>query len=122
MNRSVVGDDDATVGLRGLIQNGGHGLLSSHYSLALDQVYQVTVVTADGRRLVANNVQNTDIFWAVRGAGGGQFGVVTEFVLKTYPVPANVVTGGVFSIITLKPIPAMLPGQPLLKLRVRYPT
>ncbi|KAJ5532718.1 FAD binding domain protein [Penicillium frequentans] len=94
MNRSVVGGEDATVGLGGLIQNGGHGLLSSHYGLASDQVYQVTFITADGRRLVANNKQNADIFWAVRGAGGGQFGVVTEFILKTHPVPKNLITGG----------------------------
>ncbi|KAK1140329.1 hypothetical protein N8T08_010465 [Aspergillus melleus] len=94
MNRTVVGGEDATVGLGGLIQNGGHGLLSSHYGLASDQVFQVTVVTTDGQRLVANDVQNQDIFWAVRGAGGGQYGVVTEFVLKTHPVPANVVSGG----------------------------
>jgi FAD/FMN-containing dehydrogenase len=94
MNRTVVGGEDATVGPGGLIQNGGHGLLSSHYGLASDQVYQVTLITTDGRRLVANHAQNEDLFWAVRGGGGGQFGVVTEFVLKTYPVPANVVTGG----------------------------
>lgn len=94
VNRTVVGGEDATVGLGGLIQNGGHGLLSSTYGLASDQVYQVTVITTDGRRLVANDQQNQDLFWAVRGAGGGQFGVVTEFVLQTHPVPANVVSGG----------------------------
>lgn len=93
VNRTVVGGEDATVGLGGLIQNGGHGLLSSHYGLASDQVLQVTVITTDGRRLVANDEENQDLFWAVRGAGGGQFGVVTEFVLKTHPVPVNVVTG-----------------------------
>ncbi|KAJ5697725.1 hypothetical protein N7488_011409 [Penicillium malachiteum] len=74
--------------------NGGHGLLSSHYGLASDQLYQVTIITPDGKRHVANSVQNTDLFWAVRGGGGGQFGVVTEFVLKTYPAPENVVAGG----------------------------
>ncbi|KAJ5664885.1 FAD linked oxidase N-terminal [Penicillium maclennaniae] len=93
--RAIVGGEDSTVGLGGLIQNGGHGWLSSHYGLASDQVYQVTVITTDGRRLVANAAQNQDLFWAVRGGGGGQFGVVTEFVLKTHPVPENMVTGGV---------------------------
>lgn len=94
IHRTLVGGEDATVGLGGLIQNGGHGLLSSTYGLASDNVYQVTVITTDGRRLIANDVQNQDLFWAIRGAGGGQFGVVTEFVLKTHPVPKNVVTGG----------------------------
>ncbi|KAJ5314198.1 NADH-ubiquinone oxidoreductase 20.8 kDa subunit [Penicillium atrosanguineum] len=93
VKRTVVGGEDATVGLGGLILNGGHGLLSSHYGLASDQVLQVTVITTDGRRLVANDEENQDLFWAVRGAGGGQFGVVTEFILKTHPVPASVVTG-----------------------------
>ncbi|KAL3471064.1 hypothetical protein BJX99DRAFT_267057 [Aspergillus californicus] len=93
-NRIVVGGEDATVGLGGLIQNGGHGLLSSTYGLASGSVYQVTVITTDGRRLVANSVQNQGLFWAVRGGGGGQFGVVTEFVLKTHPMPENIVTGG----------------------------
>ncbi|RJE19829.1 Berberine and berberine like protein [Aspergillus sclerotialis] len=92
--RTVVGGEDATVGLGGLIQNGGHGLLSSHYGLASDHVLQVTVVTTDGRRLVANYAQNKDLFWAVRGGGGGQYGIVTEFVLRTHPVPSSVVTGG----------------------------
>ncbi|KAI9373503.1 hypothetical protein BJX61DRAFT_552181 [Aspergillus egyptiacus] len=94
INRTVVGGEDATVGLGGLIQNGGHGLLSSTYGLASDSVYQVTVITTDGRRLVASDVQNQDLFWAVRGAGGGQFGVVTEFVIGVHPVPRNVVSGG----------------------------
>ncbi|RAH53071.1 FAD binding domain protein [Aspergillus piperis CBS 112811] len=93
-NRTVVGGEDATVGLGGLIQNGGHGLLSSHYGLASDNVYQVTVITPEGHILTANDAQNQDIFWAIRGAGGGQFGVVTEFILQTHPLPENVVTGG----------------------------
>jgi FAD/FMN-containing dehydrogenase len=94
VGRAVVGGEDPTVGLGGLIQNGGHGHLSSHYGLASDSVYQVSVVTVSGHRLVANNAQNQDLFWAIRGGGGGQYGVVTEFVLKTHPVPQNVVTGG----------------------------
>ncbi|KAL4894429.1 hypothetical protein BDV59DRAFT_200778 [Aspergillus ambiguus] len=95
VNRTVVGGEDATVGPGGLIQNGGHGVLSSHYGLASDQVYQATVITAGGQRLVANHAQNQDLFWAIRGAGGGQFGVVTEFVVKTHPVPENIITGSV---------------------------
>ncbi|KAL5044786.1 hypothetical protein BDW71DRAFT_208913 [Aspergillus fruticulosus] len=94
INRTLIGGEDATVGLGGLIQNGGHGLLSSTHGLASDSLYQVTSITPDGRRLVANDVQNKELFWAVRGAGGGQFGVVTEFVLATHPVPESVVTGG----------------------------
>lgn len=92
-NRTVVGSEDVTVGLGGQIQNGGHGTQSSNNGLASDNLYQATVITSEGRRLVANDEQNQDLFWAIRGAGGGQFGVVTEFVLKTHPVPENVVNG-----------------------------
>ncbi|KAL4862096.1 hypothetical protein BDV12DRAFT_207459 [Aspergillus spectabilis] len=78
VNRTIVGGADATVGLGGLIQNGGHGLMSSTHGLASDNLYQGSVITTDGGRLVANDEQNQQLFWAVRGAGGGQFGVVTE--------------------------------------------
>ncbi|KAJ5577927.1 uncharacterized protein N7459_006891 [Penicillium hispanicum] len=96
IHRAVIGSEDVTVGLGGLLQNGGHGVLSSHHGLGSDQVYQATVITSDGRRLVANDEQNQDLFWAIRGGGGGQFGVVTEFVIRTLPKPANMVTGGLF--------------------------
>ena len=72
---------------------GGHGPLSSTYGLASSQVLQMTVATATGEVLVANAVQNQDLFWALRGGGGGQYGVVTEYVIKHYPVPRNVVMG-----------------------------
>lgn len=45
---------------------------------------EATVVVADGRILACNSKENTDLFWAIRG-GSSQFGVVTEFVLKSYP-------------------------------------
>lgn len=93
VNRTVVGAEDVTVGLAGSLQNGGHGLLSSHNGLGSDNLYQATVITSQGRRLVVNDEQNQDLFWAIRGAGGGQFGVVTEFVLGTNPVPENLVYG-----------------------------
>ncbi|KAL1964507.1 hypothetical protein VTN77DRAFT_6933 [Rasamsonia byssochlamydoides] len=62
--------------------------------LAADQILKATVITTDGHRLVANEQQNKDLLWAIRGGGAGQYGVVTEYVLKAYPAPTNVVTGG----------------------------
>ncbi|KAL9624126.1 MAG: hypothetical protein Q9160_001648 [Pyrenula sp. 1 TL-2023] len=90
--RVIVSGDDETVGLGGHIQGGGHGPLSSTYGLAADQVLQVRVVTTQGDILVADATQNQDLLWAIRGGGAGQYGVVTEYVLKTYPAPSNVVT------------------------------
>ncbi|KAH6972945.1 FAD-dependent monooxygenase [Ilyonectria sp. MPI-CAGE-AT-0026] len=91
IGRTVVSGQDSTVGLGGFIGGGGHGPLSSHYGLAADQVLQATVVTTEGQVLVANEAQNQDLLWAIRGGGPGVFGVVTEYVLRTYPVPRNVV-------------------------------
>jgi hypothetical protein len=49
----------------------------------------MTVVTADGKTVIANPYQNKDLFWALRGGGGGTFGVVTKMTLKTYPLPST---------------------------------
>lgn len=92
--RVVTTGQDPSVGLGGYIQGGGHGPLSRTYGLASNQVLQVTVATATGKVLVANAVQNQDLFWALRGGGPGQYGVVTEYVIKHYPAPSNVVFGG----------------------------
>jgi hypothetical protein len=93
-NCTVVGGGDGTVGLGGYLQGGGHGPLSSQFGLGADQIYQVTVITTDGLRLVANQKQNQDLLWAIKGGGAGQYGVVTEYVLKTHPAPTQVVRGG----------------------------
>ncbi|KAK4500590.1 hypothetical protein PRZ48_008779 [Zasmidium cellare] len=91
--RVVTTGQDPSVGLGGYIQGGGHGPLASTYGLAAQQVLQVTIVTTQGDVLVANDCENTDLFWAIRGGGGGQYGVVTEYVIKHHPAPANVVMG-----------------------------
>ncbi|KAM3477718.1 hypothetical protein MY5147_002568 [Beauveria neobassiana] len=93
VGRVVTTGQDPSVGLGGYIQGGGHGPLSSTYGLASHQVLQVTIVTTQGQILVANDAKNEDIFWAVRGGGGGQFGVVTEYVIKSHPAPAQVASG-----------------------------
>lgn len=94
-NRIVTSGVDRTVGLGGYIQGGGHGPLSSTYGLAADQLLQVTVATVGGDVLVCNSVQNQNLFWAVRGGGGGQYGVVTEYAILTYPTPANIAASSV---------------------------
>lgn len=93
--RVVTTGQDPSVGLGGYIQGGGHGPLASTYGLASSQVLQMTVVTTTGHVLVANEAQNQDLFWALRGGGAGQYGVVTEYVIKHYPAPRNVVMASV---------------------------
>ncbi|MFJ8083316.1 FAD-binding oxidoreductase [Streptomyces sp. NPDC096205] len=79
-----------TVGVSGLVLGGGHGVVSRAYGLTCDSLTQATLVTADGRQLVANARDNKDLFWALRGAGNGNFGVVTELRFRTHPAPQAV--------------------------------
>ncbi|QDS72850.1 hypothetical protein FKW77_007179 [Venturia effusa] len=65
-------------------QFGGHGPLSSQYGLGVDQWLEAKVVTADGEVKIANKVANSDLFWAIRGGGGGAFGVVVEATIKAH--------------------------------------
>jgi hypothetical protein len=68
-------------------QTAGHAPLSAHYGLGVDQVMEYKVVTADGALKVANAVSNPDLFWALRGGGGGTFGVVVEATIKAHVSP-----------------------------------
>jgi FAD/FMN-containing dehydrogenase len=81
-----------TVGVSGLVLGGGHGVVSRAYGLTCDSLTQATIVTADGKQLTANATQNEDLFWALRGAGNANFGVVTELHFRTHPAP-QAVTG-----------------------------
>ena len=72
-----------TVGLSGgYVQGGGHSTLSNTLGLAADRVVQFTVVTPDGKIRVANECQNSDLFWAMRGGGGGTWGLVIDSTHK----------------------------------------
>lgn len=97
MGKVVCTGQDGSVGLGGWTQGGGHGPLSGVHGLGSHQVVQLTVVTVRGEILVANAQHNTDIYWALRGGGGGQYGVVTEYVVRIYQAPTEV-TSGILSI------------------------
>ncbi|KDQ54384.1 hypothetical protein JAAARDRAFT_60767 [Jaapia argillacea MUCL 33604] len=77
-----------------LVLGGGYGWLSPAYGLALDNLVEVTIVTADGSVLVANADSHVDLFWGVRG-GGCNFGVCTEFVMKVHRQRATVFGGAI---------------------------
>ncbi|WP_030955691.1 FAD-dependent oxidoreductase [Streptomyces sp. NRRL S-481] len=79
-----------TVGVSGLTLGGGHGVVSRAYGLTCDSLTQATLITADGKQLTADSREHKDLFWALRGAGNGNFGVVTELRFKTHPAPQGV--------------------------------
>ncbi|KAF9262746.1 FAD-binding domain-containing protein [Marasmius fiardii PR-910] len=78
-NITLVGGSDKAVGsVGGWLQGGGHGLLSNTLGLGVDRALQFKVVTPRGEYLTANACQNQDLFFALRGGGGGTFGLVLE--------------------------------------------
>ena len=88
---TVLGSNSDT-GVAGLTLGGGFGYLSRRFGLAIDNLQEVEIVTADGRVRRAAEDENGDLFWAVRG-GGGNFGVVTRFTFRLHPVGPEI-TGG----------------------------
>ncbi|KAE8441326.1 hypothetical protein EG329_005521 [Mollisiaceae sp. DMI_Dod_QoI] len=88
-NVTIVIPGGSTVGpIGGFFQGGGHSSYTSFYGLGADQILAIEVVTADGRFVTADPNNNTDLFWALRGGGGGTYGVVTSAITKAYdPAP-----------------------------------
>lgn len=87
LNQTIVGGGGKTVSVGGYITGAGHGLLSSRHGLAADQVLEMEVVTPKGDIVTANECQNQDLFWAMRGGGGSTFGVMTSVTMRTFPTP-----------------------------------
>jgi FAD/FMN-containing dehydrogenase len=83
-----------TTGIAGLTLAGGHGLLMRKYGLACDNLQSVDMVTADGNVVTANEDENADLFWGLRG-GGGNFGIVTSFEYRLHAV--QTVVGGLLA-------------------------
>ncbi len=82
----------SATGVAGLTLGGGFGYLSRRFGWTVDDLEAVEIVTADGKVLGASRSENEDLFWALRG-GGGNFGVVTEFVFRLHEVGPKVTAG-----------------------------
>jgi hypothetical protein len=85
--RYVQGGGCTTVGVAGLVQGGGFGSLSKGFGTAAASLLEAEIVTADGQIRVVNAVREPELFWALKGGGGGTFGVVTRLTLATHELP-----------------------------------
>jgi len=88
--RCVQGGGCTSVGAAGgFTQGGGFGSFSRRYGTAAGNMLEAEVVTASGEILVTNASQHPDLFWALRGGGGGTFGVVSRLTMRTHPMPGT---------------------------------
>lgn len=81
--RYVQGGGCTSVGVAGLVQSGGFGSFSKNYGTAAAGLLEAEIVTADGAVRIANACTNPDLFWGIKGGGGGSLGVVTRLTLRT---------------------------------------
>jgi FAD/FMN-containing dehydrogenase len=85
--RYVQGGGCTTVGVAGLLLGGGFGSFSKAYGMAAASLLEAEIVTADGVIRIVNEARDGDLFWALKGGGGGTFGVVTRLTAATHPLP-----------------------------------
>jgi FAD/FMN-containing dehydrogenase len=85
-NVTTPGGSCPSVGIAGLALGGGVGYSSRLLGTTADALRRLQIVTADGSLLTCDALHNADLFWACRGGGGGNFGIVTELTLATHPV------------------------------------
>ncbi|KAF7121857.1 hypothetical protein CNMCM5793_009411 [Aspergillus hiratsukae] len=95
---TAVGGECRTVGVAGgYVLGGGHSPMSSIYGLAADQVLALEVVLANGRFVTVTEETDPDLFWALRGGGGGTYGVVTSIISRVHPIVGVTMSTGSFS-------------------------
>jgi len=83
---------NSTTGVAGLTLGGGFGWLTRKYGMTVDNLISVDLVTLEGKKIKADNNENADLFWAIRG-GGGNFGVITNFEFKLHKIGEEVIAG-----------------------------
>jgi FAD/FMN-containing dehydrogenase len=85
--RYVQGGGCTTVGVAGLVQSGGFGSFSKGFGTAASGLLEAEVVTADGSVRTVNACTHPDLFWAIKGGGGGSWGVITRLTVRTHELP-----------------------------------
>lgn len=85
--RALPGGSCPTVGVTGLTHGGGVGVMTRAYGLLCDHLTSARVVLPTGQAVTASAGEHADLFWAIRGGGGGHSGVVTSLTYSTVPAP-----------------------------------
>ena len=85
--RYVQGGGCTTVGVAGLVQGGGFGSFSKAHGTVAASLLEAEIVTADGQIRTVNTAREPDLFWALKGGGGGTFGVISRVTLATHDLP-----------------------------------
>ncbi len=93
-----------TTGIAGFTSGGGQSSLSRPLGLAIDSLLEAEIVDANGYILRASADQNADLFWALRGGGGGNFGVCTSFCFRTHPIDTVAYAAINWNLKDLKPV------------------
>lgn len=103
--RCIPSGSCVSVGIAGITLGGGIGVLDRAHGLSCDALLSAQVVTADGRPLSCSNTENADLFWALRGGGGGQVALVTALSFQTHAIGPLTQFGATF---TLDELPAVM--------------
>jgi FAD/FMN-containing dehydrogenase len=85
--RYVQGGGCTTVGVAGHVQSGGFGSFSKGFGTAAAGLLEAEIVTADGRGRTVNACADPELFWAIKGGGGGSWGIITQVTLRTHVLP-----------------------------------
>jgi len=85
--RYAQGGGCTTVGVAGHVQSGGFGSLSKRWGTAAGNLLEAEIVTADGKLRRVNKCRDPELFWGIKGGGGGSLGVVTKLILRTHDLP-----------------------------------
>lgn len=116
--RCIPSGSCVTVGISGITLGGGIGVLDRAHGLSCDTLLSARVVTADGQQLECSDTQRPDLFWALRGGGGGQVALVTSLTFQTHAVTPLVQFGASFALSELPTVlaawqtwPQMLPDS-----------
>ena len=87
--KTFVGGICPTVGLGGLLSAGGFNMQMRNLGFSIDHALSAKVVSADGKLVTASPKENKDLYWAIRGGGGGTFGIVVEWTLNIIKMPRS---------------------------------